>query len=74
MSTLSAVPTLRSGDRLTRDEFLRRWEALPEIKRAELIDGVVYMPSPLSLPHGRSQTLLTVWLGSYAIATPGCEG
>ena len=34
---------LHDGDRLTRDEFLRRWEAMPNLKHAELIDGVVYM-------------------------------
>lgn len=40
------VPPLHAGDRLPRFEFERRYEAHPEIKVAELIDGVVYMPSP----------------------------
>lgn len=39
------IPPLGPGEKLTRDEFLRRWEAHPEIKRAELIGGIVYMPS-----------------------------
>jgi hypothetical protein len=43
------VPPLETGDRLTRAEFLRRWEAHPEIKKAELIGGRVFMPSPLCL-------------------------
>ena len=45
-------PPLRDGDRLTSDEFLRRWEAMPDLKHAELIDGIVHMPSPVSYKHG----------------------
>src|SRR5579862_7919874 len=42
--------TLESGDKMTRDEFMRRYETHPEIKKAELIDGIVYIPdSPC--PH-----------------------
>lgn len=40
-----------SGDRMTREDFLARWEQMPEVKFAELIDGVVYMPSPVSHLH-----------------------
>ena len=68
------VPRLRDGDRLTRDEFLRRWEEMPELKRAELIDGIVYMPSPVSNVHRNSHFVLSCWLGSYATVTPGCRG
>ena len=42
------VPALEPGDRLTRDEFERRYEAMPALKKAELIEGVVYMPSPFA--------------------------
>src|SRR4051812_38376117 len=42
-----SVPPLQMGDNLTREEFLRRWEEHPEVKKAELIGGIVYMPSPL---------------------------
>jgi hypothetical protein len=35
---------LREGDRLTANEFLRRWEAMPGLKHAELIDRVVFCP------------------------------
>ena len=41
------VPLLEPGDRLTRAEFERRYEAMPELRKAELIEGVVYMPSPV---------------------------
>ncbi len=65
---------LVGGERLSREEFLRRWEALPELKFAELLEGVVYLPSPLSLLHGTHDFAVANWLGDYAQATPGCEG
>jgi hypothetical protein len=43
-----AVPPLQAGDRLTRAEFERRYRAMPDVRKAELIEGVVYMPSPVS--------------------------
>jgi Uma2 family endonuclease len=66
-------PGLVTGERLTVEEFLRGWEELPELKRAELIDGVVYVPSPLSLDHGSLDTRIVLWLAYYAQATPGCK-
>jgi Uma2 family endonuclease len=67
-------PPLRNGDRLTSDEFMRRWEAMPSLKHAELIGGIVYMPSPVSLPHGDFHLPLSTWIGFYVAATPGCWG
>jgi len=67
-------PPLREGDRLTAEEFLRRWEAMPDLKFAELIDGIVFMPSPVSRNHGSQQIAIAAWLWLYADATPGCEG
>jgi Uma2 family endonuclease len=46
---------------------------MPELKFAELIDGVVYMPSPLSTDHGRTDSRIVTWLGVYAADTPGCD-
>ncbi len=63
---------LEHGQRLSRDEFLRRWEAMPELKRAELIGGVVYLPSPVGLPHSKLTLALSAWIGTYEAATPGC--
>lgn len=69
-----AVPPLRGGDRLTRPEFERRYRAMPRLKKAELIDGRVYMPSPVrNESHGKPHNHLNTWLGVYAAATPGVE-
>jgi Uma2 family endonuclease len=68
-----SIPLLVAGDNLPRDEFLRRWEATPQVRRAELIGGVVYVPSPLSWPHGTMDNHVGTWLGVYAASTPGCE-
>lgn len=66
------VPPLENGDRLTRAEFERRYEATPHLERAELIEGVVYMPSPVRLRlHGRPHSHLTGWLAVYESRTPG---
>ncbi len=61
---------LESGDRLSRAEFERRWAGVPRLKRAELIDGVVYMNAAVSYPHGDIHGALAVWLGVYAASTP----
>jgi Uma2 family endonuclease len=69
-----ALP-LEPGDRLSRDEFERRYEAMPELKKAELIEGVVYMPSPVRVRrHGRPNRHLSAWLGVYEAATPSTLG
>lgn len=71
---LSIEPSLSTGDHLTRDEFLSIWEQLPDVKRAELIGGVVYMPSPLRKNHGNTDLRIAAWIGYYLAFTPGCEG
>src|SRR5437016_14430559 len=65
------VPPLAAGDRLTRAEFLRRWEAHPEIKNAELIGGIVYIACRVSVEHGDMDGDVGGWLGMYRAATPG---
>jgi len=70
----NAVPLLENGDRLTRAEFERRYEAMPYLKKAELIEGVVYVPSPVHhRQHGAPHALLIGWLIQYAANTPGVE-
>jgi len=66
---------LRDGDRLTRHEFERRYNAMPEVKKAELIEGIVYMPSPVRHRHHSNPHFnLISWLGMYSMATSGVEG
>ena len=65
---------LENGDRLTRAEFERRYDAMPELKKAELIEGEVYMPSPVRhARHSHPHTRLVGWLGNYENDTPGVE-
>lgn len=71
----SMPPPLNSGDRLSRAEFERRYQAHPEIPKAELVEGVVYMTSPVRLEqHGRLHLAIAAWLGAYLAATPGVDG
>jgi Uma2 family endonuclease len=66
------IPPLEPGDRLTRAEFERRYDAMPGLKKAELIEGVVYMPSPVRIRrHGQPHAQVITWLGTYQAATPG---
>jgi Uma2 family endonuclease len=74
LSPVVRPPGLVTGERLTVEEFLRRWEELPDLKNAELIDGVVYVSSPVSLAHGSLDSRIIWWLTHYAQATPGCKG
>src|SRR5437867_12632643 len=70
-----SVPPLENGDRLTRTEFERRYDAMPELKKAELIEGVVYVPSPVNFErHGSPHFDVIVWLGQYCMSTPGVRG
>lgn len=67
------TPRLESGDHLTRAEFERRYAAMPGIKKAELIEGMVIMPSPVSNTHSKANSVMVWWLVGYAAATPGTE-
>lgn len=88
-SETPAIPPLRNGDRLTAAEFERRYDAMPHLKKAELIEGIVYIPSPDFYPdegstdmaspvsfrrHARPHFRLITWLGLYCESTPGVEG
>ena len=69
-----AILPLENGDRLTRAEFERRYEAMPQLKKAELIEGVVYVPSPVRHQyHGKQHSRLVGWLIHYEASTPGVE-
>lgn len=71
-TTLSNSTTLENGDRLSLDEFNRRYCARPDLRHVELIEGVVHLPFPTRItfhadPHG----LFTAWLGGYCSRIPG---
>lgn len=71
---LVKLPPLESGDRLTRHEFERRYAAMPALKKAELIEGVVYVSSPLrAKAHGKPHGVIITWLGTYSAATSGVD-
>ncbi|MBE9206338.1 Uma2 family endonuclease [Nostoc sp. LEGE 06077] len=67
------IPLLENGDKLTRYEFERRYNATPNVKKAELIEGIVYiMPAALRFrSHGQPHGWITGWLFTYEAATPG---
>ena len=68
------IPRLHNGDRLNRFEFARRYEADPDVARAELIEGIVYVASPVSHDnHGKPHAGLVTWLGVFASFSQGVE-
>ncbi len=68
------TPPLQDGDRLTRAEFERRWEAMPSLKKAELIEGVVHTSPTVTSDEGMASFEIIGWLGLYQRLTPGVEG
>ena len=76
MSTLTPfpseiIPLLKDGDQLTRDEFERRYLAMPHVNKAELIEGVVHMPSPVRYCHySEPHAHLIGWMFCYKLLTP----
>ena len=63
-----------AGQRLDQPTFHERYEAMPPETRAELVDGVVYMPSPMRHDHGQESRVVTGWLDNYQRLTPGVDG
>jgi Uma2 family endonuclease len=67
-----SFPPLESGDRLTRAEFERRYSCRPDIKKAELVEGVVYVASPARITkHAQPHLRIAAWLAVYQSRTPG---
>lgn len=60
------IPPLVNGDHLTLWEFEQRYAAMPANIKAELVEGVVYMSSPVTLDHGNPHALIMTWLGVYS--------
>lgn len=66
-----SVPPLEAGDCLDQPTFHERYERMPPGTRAELIEGVVHLPSPVGEVHSQEHVRVVVWLGHYLIDTPG---
>lgn len=74
LNKVLTVPPLMNGDRLTRDEFERRYHKMPPGTRAELIEGEVFMPSPARwVSHGGPHQDIGTWLGTYRAHTLGTD-
>jgi len=69
----TAIPPLIQGDSLCREEFERRYNAVPHLKKAELIEGRVSMSSAVKRDHSKAHAEIIGWLFTYAAATPGVE-
>jgi len=65
-------PLLWEGQRLDRETFHRLYSDSPELKRVQLIEGIVYMPSPMRfVQHAHPEVSFTTWLTYFASFTPG---
>jgi Uma2 family endonuclease len=74
VAAFDSEPLLEPGDRLSRAEFERRYGRMPNLKKAELIEGTVFMPSPVRIRrHAHPHIQLSTWLGTYVSETPGLE-
>ena len=72
--SLDLVPPLENGDRLSQPEFHRRYLATPEDFRAELVEGVVYVSSPVRIDlHSEPVASIVGWLTTYVASTPGAR-
>ena len=71
-ASVPRTPPLENGDRLTRCEFERRYALRPDLKKAQLIEGIVYMPSPVRFAtHGEPHAAILGVLLHYRAFTPG---
>jgi hypothetical protein len=68
------VPPLVDGEPLDQPTFHERYEAMPPETRAELVGGIVYMPSPMRHDHGQESRVVVGWLDNYQRLTPGLDG
>src|SRR5437588_2985666 len=65
------LPPLVAGQYLDQPTFHERYEAMPPETRAELVGGVVSMPSPMRLDHGETGWIVLGWADHYLRFTPG---
>ena len=68
------APPLHNGDRLTAGDFRRRYSTMPDLKKAELVEGVVFMHPLTTDDHGQAHFDMVGWLGFYRAGTPNLIG
>lgn len=72
-NSAATLTILENGDRLNRVEFERRYTA-SNIKKAELIEGLVYVVSPLRFtPHAEPHGRIIGWLIAYQAMMTGLK-
>ena len=65
------VGRLENGAVMPRHEFHRLYAQRLELHRVELVEGVVYMPSPIKVEgHADAQALIMEWLATYTLSRP----
>ncbi len=67
------IPPLEPGDHTDQPTFHERYKQSPDDFRAELVEGIVFMPSPLGNDPSRYPSRIVAWLGQYVAATPGTD-
>lgn len=72
-AAVAVLPALENGDHLDRATFHRRYGRMPTHFRAELLEGIVFVPSPLSVAHGEMHAHVIGWLCDYVAQTPGTK-
>jgi len=67
------VAPFEDGDVMDQPTFHKLYEAAPQHFRAELIGGVVHLPSPVGMRHGKPHSILGAWLAFYSAESIGTE-
>jgi hypothetical protein len=75
---MTIAPPLADGQLVSLEEFEQRFDATPDLKHAELLDGVAYLRHDGRAFAGSCRAALIGWLGVYSASTrfllPGAHG
>ena len=70
MATRTDLAILESGDRLSREEFHRRYLLRPDIHKAELVGGMVFVPDAVLFSLPPRGTLARLDEKGYIVGAP----
>ncbi len=73
MKPVPFVPPFQNGDAMDQPTFHALYVGTPRGFRAELIEGIVYMASPVQLRHGGPSLKVSQWLGAFADEVEGAQ-